>query len=43
MLKIFGIIALLGSLLLLVVGVGGAVMNFVFRRRTWSAEWPRRI
>ncbi|MGD9630475.1 MAG: hypothetical protein AB7V18_14640 [Pyrinomonadaceae bacterium] len=30
MLKIFGIIVLLGSLLLLVVGVGGAVMNFVF-------------
>jgi len=30
MLKIFGILILLGGLLLLVVGAGGAVMNFVF-------------
>ncbi len=30
MLKIMGIVVLLGALLVLIVGAGGAVMNFVF-------------
>lgn len=30
MLKVFGILVLLGGLLLFLVGTGGAVMNFVF-------------
>jgi len=38
MLKIFGIVIVLGALLVTLVGVGGAVMNFVFPPKEYSCE-----
>ena len=39
MLKIFGLLVLLGALLIMLVGVGGAVMNFAFPPKELVCEF----